>query len=315
MFRDPPALLAGVPVDDQGGDAFRHGEVAGLAGRLEGRHQGFGEVHVGVLAAVIAQRAPVGRELFPCRAGILVPEPLQQHLRHVGEQPVGIGVADDLGGGGRQHHEGVPVGPLLRHRRARIVDAPQVPATVGVAVALPQEPHAVVDVAVRARQAEEMGDREAMDQPGGVVDLPLRPRLSGARGVRRAVVGEGEEAAARVPGGVLEQREQRHRLAQEPLPVDRAVDETRACRTDPALGRRACHPACHGACHVGALLSLKVGSRSVVRPLARDAGQDPAAPWRDSALRTRTSAGMGLRVQPAAAGQERPRRSSGGPVR
>ena len=45
-----------------------------VAGRLEGRHQRFGQMHVGVLAAIVGERRPVLAELLGARAVRLVPE-------------------------------------------------------------------------------------------------------------------------------------------------------------------------------------------------------------------------------------------------
>ncbi len=43
-----------MPADDEAGDALGLVEIGGVARRLEGGHQRLGQVHVGVLAAIVA---------------------------------------------------------------------------------------------------------------------------------------------------------------------------------------------------------------------------------------------------------------------
>ena len=59
MLGHAPAGGAGAPVQDEIGDALGPRQEIGLARRLEGRHQRFGQVHIGVLAAIVAERRPV----------------------------------------------------------------------------------------------------------------------------------------------------------------------------------------------------------------------------------------------------------------
>ena len=85
----------------------------------------FGQVHVGILAAIIAERLPVRGVFLRRRAGCLVPEAGAQDVRHIRKQAVRIGMSDDLGGGCRQQHEGVAIGLLRRVGRSDVVRRPR----------------------------------------------------------------------------------------------------------------------------------------------------------------------------------------------
>ena len=97
MLGEAPGIGGRDAMDQQVGDALGHAEQALVAGRLEGRHQGFGQVHVGVLAPVGAERLPRPRELLRDRAVRRLPEAVEQQSRDRLEQRVGVGVADLLG--------------------------------------------------------------------------------------------------------------------------------------------------------------------------------------------------------------------------
>jgi hypothetical protein len=53
-------------------------------------------VHVGILAAIVAQRLPVGRIFLGRRADTFVPETGVQNVSDIGNQPVRIRMTDDL---------------------------------------------------------------------------------------------------------------------------------------------------------------------------------------------------------------------------
>ena len=59
MFGHAPVGGGALPVQDRDRRCSRPRQEVGLARRLEGRHQRFGQVHVGVLAAIVAERRPV----------------------------------------------------------------------------------------------------------------------------------------------------------------------------------------------------------------------------------------------------------------
>ncbi len=123
MLGNAPADGTGRTADDEIGDAFGLVEIAAVAGCLEGRHQRFRQMHVGILAAVAAavERLPVLSELLGDRAMAGFPEPAVQDLGDVGKHAVGQRMADRLGGGGGKQHERVAVTLLVGVDRAVIV--------------------------------------------------------------------------------------------------------------------------------------------------------------------------------------------------
>ena len=86
MLCHPPALGAGMAVDDQIGDPFRHRQVIAAARGLERRHQRLGQVHVGVLAPVWAKGGPVCGIFLGGSTRRVIPEPAQQHIGDIGHQ-------------------------------------------------------------------------------------------------------------------------------------------------------------------------------------------------------------------------------------
>ena len=113
---------------DEVGDALGLDEEAAVAGRLEGRHQRFGEMHVGVLAAIVGERRPVVAEFLGARAVRLVPKARLENLGDVGEQRVGVRMADAFGARRRQQDEGVAIGELVALARAVVVERPEIAA-------------------------------------------------------------------------------------------------------------------------------------------------------------------------------------------
>lgn len=109
MLRYTEVQLAGATADDEIGDALRLAEVAIVAGNLIGRHQRFGQVHVGVLAAIILDGGPVPMEFLGDGAVFFFPEAGFQNLGNIGQHLVGQWVADGLGGRGGQKHEGMAI--------------------------------------------------------------------------------------------------------------------------------------------------------------------------------------------------------------
>ena len=227
MFGDPPALVAGVAIDDQGRDALRLVEIATLARRLEGRHQRFGEMHVGVLAAISSHRRPIGIVFFRGRAGRLVPESVLDHLRHVGKQTRRVGMPHAHRRRGGEQDEGMAVSLLRRVGGFLVIHAPEIAAVLSVAHSLPQERHAMVDDAVGAWKPEQMRDGEAMHHARCVVHPPVRAFVSGLRRERPRVLIQREEAARRIEGGKLEEVEEGAGVVDEPQPVRRQRREAR----------------------------------------------------------------------------------------
>ena len=175
---------------------------AGVAGRLEGRHQRFGQVHVGVLAAIVGERRPVLVELLGARAVRLVPEARLENLRDVGEQRVGVGMADAFGARRRQQDEGVAIGELVALARAVVVERPEIAAVLGVAMALADRLHAVIDDVGGAGPAEQMGDGEAMDHARRLVQRPhavARQRPAARVEIGEAALGDRSDPARRTP--------------------------------------------------------------------------------------------------------------------
>ena len=97
-----------------------------------------------------------------------------------------------------------------------------------IPVAFPEEAHAMIDVSIRPVQPEQVRDGEAVHHARRVVELPFRAAVARTREVRGPIIGEREEAATRVEAGRLEEVEQRARLRQQPMPVHRAVHESRS---------------------------------------------------------------------------------------
>jgi hypothetical protein len=204
MLADPEPGLAGAAVDDQVGDPLGFFEVMVLTGGFIGRHQRLGQVHVGVLAAIARHRRPVGRKLLGDRPVLLLPEFGVEDLGDVGQHVLGQRMADQRRRRGGQQHEGVAIALLAGIDRARIVDLPVIAAMGGVAMGVPQEVHAVVDEIGRARPAEQMADRHAVDHARRRVDA-----AHGIAGIERLAIGvELEEAALRVDRAPLEIVEQ-----------------------------------------------------------------------------------------------------------
>ena len=227
MFGDSPAFVARVAIDDQRGDALRLVEIEALAGRLEGGHQRFREMHVRVLAAIRAHRRPVGIVFFRGRAGGLVPEPVLDDLRHVREQARGVGMAHAHRGRGGEQDEGVAVSLLRRVGRLLVVHPPEIAAVLAVAHPLPKERHTMIDNAVGARKPEQMCDGEGMHHARGSGRLPVRPFVSGLWRQRPRVLIQREEPARRIERGKLEEVEQRAGVVDEPQPMRRQRREAR----------------------------------------------------------------------------------------
>jgi hypothetical protein len=97
-------------------------------------------------------------------------------------------MADDPRARGGEQDEGVAVGEFLALARPRIVERPEKTAMPGVAMALQDRLHAMIDEIAGARPAHEMADREAMNH--------ARRRVQRARGIVR-----------QCPAGVIERME------------------------------------------------------------------------------------------------------------
>ncbi len=229
MLGHAKTVLAGLAPDDQVGDPLSLVEIAAFACRLEGGHQRLGQVHVGVLPVIGGDHRPVGVELLGNGAVLLFPEFGFEDLGHVGQHLGGERVPEQLGAGGSEQHEGVAIALLPPIARPVIVDGPEVTASLGVAMPLPQELHAVVDDLVGAGAPQETPDDEAMHH--------ARRRMDAAHRVRsvQRLAGriEVEEAALRVESAILEEPEQPVGLLQEPAPVIATVA--------PGLGGRRRH--------------------------------------------------------------------------
>ncbi len=207
-------MRAGHPPQNEIGDALGLVEIGALAGRLERRHQRLGQVHVGILAAIGRDRRPIGGELLGARAMRRLPEPPVDDFADVGEQPIGLGMPDDLRARGGEQHEGVAIGELVALARAVVVERPEIAAVDAVAMAIEQRLDAVVDKIVRAGAPEQMADRKAMNHAGGRME-----RAGALAGDRMARVVKRVEAAGRVERLAFEEREQAVGLAEQPAAV------------------------------------------------------------------------------------------------
>ncbi|QTK80957.1 hypothetical protein AT6N2_C3511 [Agrobacterium tumefaciens] len=215
MLRHAEIQFAGAAADDEIGDAFGLVEVIIVAGHLIGRHQRFGQMHVGVLATVIVDGRPVAVEFLGDSAVLLLPETGFQHIGDIGQHPVGERVADGFGGRGGQKHEGVAITLLGGVHWAGIVHLPEITAMVAVAMSVPEIGHAVVDDIAAARTAKQVADGEAVDHAGGGVDAAHRV----VRLQRRALGVQIKKAAGRIEGPVLEEVEKPLGLFYQPLAV------------------------------------------------------------------------------------------------
>ncbi len=135
-------------------------------------------MHVRVLAAIAAEPPPVASELFRRCAVLLFPKAILDDTGDIGEQPVGVRMASDLGGSCGEQHESVAIGLLGVIGGPLVTGGPEVAAVGGVAVAGPQVVHAVVDHGVRTRPAHQLGDGVAVDHSRRGMDL------AGSRGFR-----------------------------------------------------------------------------------------------------------------------------------
>ena len=261
MLGHAPAFGAGMAVDDQRRDALGHGQVQAVARCLEGGHQRFGQVHVAVLAAITAHGLPVGGVFLGRGPGSLIPEAGEQHIGHIGQQGIGIGVAHDFGRRSCQQHEGMAVGLLAGIDRARIIDCPVPAATLPVLMPSAQEFHAVIDHPVCPRQAQQMGHRKAMHHPRGVMQAAHRAARIRC-GQRLAPVIQTEESAPGVDRRPLEKAEQPARLIQQPGPVNRAAQKIRSARRGPVGGVGMGHLGISGS---RALADFRSSSRSPAR--------------------------------------------------
>ena len=221
MLGQPPARGAGMPVDDEVGDALGHAQILVVAGRLEGRHQRLGEVHVGVLPAI----GPSGLQsrenssaTAPCCSS---QNRVIEHLGDVGEEPVGVGMArrpwrSTRRGARRRGHRPAWCRRWVRHSRR-----PRDSRPARVAVAVPDEVHAVVDDGVRAGPSHQVGDGEAVDHAGRRMELARGP--APGRESRRHRASRGVEIVEATRGiqAVLEEIQQAVRLPQQPVPVRR----------------------------------------------------------------------------------------------
>src|SRR5688500_1104818 len=120
-------------------------------------------MHVGILAAIAADRLPIATELLGGSPVCLVPEAGRENLAYVAEQPIGARMADDLGARSREQNEGMAIGLLAVVARTAVADAPEIAAMDRVAMAPPEEVHAVVYERVGAGPPQEAGDGETMD--------------------------------------------------------------------------------------------------------------------------------------------------------
>ena len=172
-------------------------EIHPIASRFVASHGRLGEMHVRVLAAVIAYGRPVEIELLGRGAVLRFPKMRLQNLRDFGKQPIGIRVADKPRARGGEENEGMAVGLLATV--PAVTDAPDVAAVLHVAMAVPQKRHAMIDKAVRTGAAHQTGNCEAMDHAGGNVDL-ADLRFAD----RTAGIVEGKEATRQIEALSLE---------------------------------------------------------------------------------------------------------------
>ena len=144
----------------------------------------------------------------------LVPEARFENFGDVGEQRVGVGMADAFGARRGEQDEGVAIGELVALARAVVVERPEIAAVLGVAMALADRLHAVIDDVGGAGPAEQMGDGEAMDHARRLVQRPHA--VAGQRPAARVEIGE---AAGRIDQIRLVKRQQRIGLVGEPAAV------------------------------------------------------------------------------------------------
>ena len=182
-------------------------------------------MHVGVLAAIVGERRPVLAEFLGAGAVRLVPEARLENFRDVGEQRVGVRMADAFGARRREQDEGVAIGELVALARAVVVERPEIAAVLGVAMALADRLHAVIDDVGGAGPAEQMRDGEAMDHARRLVQRPRA--IARQRPAARVEIGE---AARRIDQLRLVERQQRIGLGDEPAAVARGGRATTAAQ-------------------------------------------------------------------------------------
>ncbi len=220
MLGDAPAILCRMAADDEIGDALGHAQIGAVMGRLEGGHQGLGQMHVGILAAILVIGLPVAGEFLGRGAMLLFPEALGEHGRDIGQQAIGIGMASQFGAGCRQQHESMAIGLLGVVCRAVLADPPEIAAMPGVAMALPEIPHAMIDHGIGAGPAEQIGNGEAMGHAGGGMQQAAGGCASRkSRWKRLAGIIQIEEATARIDTALLEEGEDVFGLLQQPIAV------------------------------------------------------------------------------------------------
>ena len=219
VLRHAPAVGGGELADDPLGDARRTAGVALVAGGVGRCEEGFGQMHVRVLAAVVAAHGPAAVPLLDVQAVRAVQHPGRDDVAGLLDQVMGV-VARLRRGARRQQHERVAVCLLARIRRAVRAGRPhrRVPAAVpGVAEPLAQATQPVLDEKPAARAAEQTAQGEA------VHEARVDPQFLWPVGYRPAGLVEPEESAAVPVGRALVKREQALRLSREPGPVARAV--------------------------------------------------------------------------------------------
>src|SRR5262249_2934198 len=109
------------------------------------------------------------------------PEPLLDDLCHVLDQTRSAWMPHAHRRRGGEQDEGMTISLLCWIGGFLVIHAPEVAAVLTVSHSFPQERHAVVDDAIRARLPEQMCDSEAMHQSRCFVHLPVRAFLSGLR--------------------------------------------------------------------------------------------------------------------------------------
>ncbi len=130
-----PAGFARILVDNALCDPHRHVKAALIAPSLIGRHKRFCAMHVGVLAAVVAELLPVGSVFFGHRASFIVPKTGEDHGHDLFVQGFCFGMLNETRAGGRQKDKGMAIGLLVATFGCDVIQAPKEPAIDGVSVA------------------------------------------------------------------------------------------------------------------------------------------------------------------------------------
>src|SRR5665213_3059628 len=128
-------------------------------------------------------------------------------------------MANDLRRRRGEQDEGVTVGLLATVARAVLADGPDIAAVDGVAMALPEEFHTVVDEPLGPRPPHQPADGEAVDHTCRGVELAGRRSTGRALENRLPAIVEKEEATCRVDAVGLEEIKKTACLAEQPGPV------------------------------------------------------------------------------------------------